>query len=63
MEMVFLPSLMRMFESSFEKSFNPCFDGNGLLAIASACSHISLVCFNPCFDGNGLLAEERWGYL
>ena len=39
-------------------SFNPCFDGNGLLARHPIKDFSGMdESFNPCFDGNGLLAD------
>ena len=60
MEMVFLLRKIHG-DSDFETGFNPCFDGNGLLAFRHpaydwCCIPVG---FNPCFDGNGLLALRQ----
>ena len=56
MEMVFLLKFSKFLNNPNE-SFNPCFDGNGLLAKYNLLRSDTELSFNPCFDGNGLLAQ------
>ena len=53
-----------MNDTQFEESFNPCYNGKGIIAILGFRTSSPVQgCFNPCYNGKGIIAAQMIGFL